>query len=105
MLDSTRRALRTLYQATLGCLIVVPLLAAAAAALPDDFPGKGNIVAVLAACAVATAGVAKVMNDLEDRGLIPAWLKGTDQVPAPSDNGPTAVDPPQDASQDPEVIA
>jgi hypothetical protein len=77
MTESTRRALRTLYQGLIAVVVTIPLLAGVAAALPEEFPYKGRIVAILLTLAAVTAAVSKVLNELEDRGLVPAWLKGT----------------------------
>jgi hypothetical protein len=68
MNDSTRRALRTAYQFLVACIGIVPILALA---LPQSSPLAAKLAVVLGFLAVAT----KVVNALEDRGLIPAWLK------------------------------
>lgn len=65
---AARRALRTLYQATLAMVTLVPLLLAA---LPSGSP----LAVQLAGVAAAVATVSGVVNKLEDSGVIPAWLK------------------------------
>lgn len=67
MNESTRRALRTAYQVVLGAVTVTPLLVTAL----SDTPLAAQIAAFGAAVVVAS----KVVNALEDAGLIPAWLK------------------------------
>lgn len=65
---STKRGLRTLYQAVLAMITLVPALQLV---LPEGSPlavKYGSIVAAVAAVSVA-------VNKAEDAGLIPAWLK------------------------------
>lgn len=69
MSDSTRRALRTLYHGLVGLLTVVPIVLTA---LPDGSP----LAVKLSSVVVASAVVSRVLNGLEDAGLIPAWLRG-----------------------------
>lgn len=68
---STKRTLRSTFHALLAALAVLPLLASSVAA-----PEKG--AAVVAAVAIVT----KVVNALEDAGVIPSWLKD-DSASAP----------------------
>jgi hypothetical protein len=70
--DSTRRSIRTLYQGLIALVIAVPSLAAI---LPTPTP---RIAAIVATTVALAAVVVKVVNVLEDAGLIPAWLKGSD---------------------------
>lgn len=72
MSASTKRAVRTLYQAVLAMIVVVPALLAA---LPEGSP----LAVELAGIAAAVAAVSAAVNRLEDAGLIPAWLK--DEAP------------------------
>lgn len=88
MKDSTRRALRTLYQGILGALavlaIAVPIVQAN---IPDAETGvvwKWLSIACGATVAV-TAVVTKVVNALEAAGKIPAWLKQPAATPAAPD--------------------
>jgi hypothetical protein len=73
--DSTRRALRTalhtLVAAAPVILVVVPALH-----LPP-----GPLAAVGGALVTAAGLVSKAVNVLEDRGLLPAWLKGSSPLP------------------------
>lgn len=82
MNDSTRRSLRTLAHGLVAAAVAIPVMLAA---LPTP-PGRiGEIIGVtLGLC----AGVTKVVNALEDRGLLPAFLKappsaGQHPVPNP----------------------
>lgn len=70
MKDSTRRALRVFLHGLVAVVIAVPVMAAA---LPTPTGRIGEVAAsVVALCVV----VAKVVNALEDAGLIPPILKG-----------------------------
>jgi len=83
MNDSTRRSLRTLYQGIVALLTIVPVLLSIV--LPLLPPGTDLTVKVGAIAASVLAGLAvvtKVINALEDRGLIPAWLKGDTPIDA-----------------------
>lgn len=68
MNDSTRRALRTAYQFLVACIGIVPVLMTVV-------PASSPLAARLAVVLGFLAAVTKVINALEDRGLIPAWLK------------------------------
>lgn len=70
MTDSTKRALRTVYQSILAAVVVVPLLATALEGTP--------LAAKLAVVLTVIGLVSKVVNVLEDSGLIPSWLKNND---------------------------
>ena len=72
--DSTRRALRTAYQFLVACIGIIPVLVLA---VPSDSPLAAKLAVVLGFITVAT----KVVNYLEDKALIPAWLKTP--TPAP----------------------
>lgn len=71
--DSTRRGLRTLYQATLTGLVTIPIvLAAIPQKVLDDNLGLATVIAsILGVLAV----VSKIINTLEDSGVIPPVLK------------------------------
>lgn len=69
--ESTKRAMRTGYHALLALIAIVPLL------MTDLNLGE-KATGIVAAVAL----VAKVVNTLEDAGLIPSWLKG-DDTPSP----------------------
>lgn len=68
MSDSTRRALRTAYQFVIALIAIVPTIALV---LPNDSPIGADIAVVLGWLVI----VSKLINSLEDRGAIPAWLK------------------------------
>ena len=68
MNESTRRGLRTAYQAIVGLVTALPLILFA---LPADVQAAPVAVAV----GVWIAVVSKAVNSLEDAGFIPAWLK------------------------------
>lgn len=63
--DSDKRALRTAFHVLLALLAAIP---AVLAGLPT--------LAVGAQVLVVTAAVSKVVNALEEAGVVPAWLKG-----------------------------
>jgi hypothetical protein len=71
---AARRGLRTVYQAVIALLTVVP---AFLAALPTDSP----IAVKGAGIAVSLGAVSGLINKLEDSGLLPALLKA-DPEPA-----------------------
>jgi len=78
--DATRRALRTIYQFILACVGIIPVLTEL---LPKDSPLVAQLLVVLGFLVAAV----KVLNELEDRGIIPAWLKapaseGANPLPA-----------------------
>lgn len=72
MKDSTKRALRTAYQVVVALIVVAPLLATVLADTP--------MAAQIGTFAAAVAVVSKVVNALEERGVIPAWLKGDETL-------------------------
>jgi hypothetical protein len=77
MKDSTRRSLRTGFQALVSALVAVPTLAAFV-----HFPA--GQAAELAAGIVAGAAIAsKAINALEDAGVIPGWLYNKDASDEP----------------------
>lgn len=76
--DSTRRALRTAYQFVFALIGILPTFALL---LPSDSPLVAQIGVVLGWLIVVT----KFLNSLEDRGVIPAWLK------APASGGANPV--------------
>ncbi len=85
MKDSTRRALRTVYQGLLSLLLVIPIVVLI---LQDSIPDTGErwgIVSSVLGGTVAVVGVVtKIVNALEAARLIPPWLK---------EPAATAVDP------------
>lgn len=75
MKDSTRRMLRTWYQGLVTAVLVVPVLM-------QLLPAKDEQIAKVSAAILAAVGlVAKVINLLEEKGLIPAWLKPDAALP------------------------
>ena len=78
MRPSTKRALRTAYQVVLSLVVIVPVLV-------STLPITAQVTTIVA----AVAAMAKVVNALEDAGMIPAWLKVTAEV--------VAADLPKDA--------
>lgn len=100
MKDSSRRAIRTLYQGIVGAVIVIP---GAVALIQQNIPAEsaerpriwGYVSAGCAALLVVTALVTKAVNALEAAGKMPAWLKQPPATPAspdPSDTGPWPAD-------------
>lgn len=68
MTESNRRALRTTYQIIVALVTGIPLMLIG---LPPDMATSTAAILIGA----WTATVAKLINSLEDAGLIPAWLK------------------------------
>lgn len=113
MSDSTRRALRTAYQALIAAVTTIPvILALLSQVLPAD--STASLATYIVAITAGVAAVSKLLNALEDAGLIPAWLKGdtaiTDQTSSDGTPSittlpePTPVEPPADAPVDPSVV-
>lgn len=73
MKDSTKRALRTLFDVVTGAAVAIPV---AVGAFQANVPLEGTVAAALATTVAVAAAVAKIVNALEDAGVIPAWLKG-----------------------------
>lgn len=69
---AARRGLRTLYQALLAMVTLVPALLAV---LPEGSPAAVRFGGIAAAVATASAAI----NKAEDAGLIPAWLKSDEE--------------------------
>lgn len=91
MKDSTRRALRTAYQAVLAAIVVVPIFALLVKDLfPPDSPTTKLALSISAGMIAVTAAVTKLINALEAAGKIPAWLK----APAATAGNPDPEDGP-----------
>lgn len=76
MNDSTRRTIRTVYQTAVALLTTVPvLLVIVLDALPEGSDIKVRVAAIAASILAGVAAVTKILTALEDRGIIPAWLK------------------------------
>lgn len=70
--ESTKKALRTAYQAVLALIVIIPVIVGV-------MPNQAGPIATVALSLVAAVGFAtKVINALEDRGMIPAWLRQVD---------------------------
>lgn len=80
--DSSARGLRTGYQAFVGLLGLVPTLIACFAVIPQDTPGYAQLVVIMANVVVWTGIASKILNVLEDSGVIPApWKQETKRRP------------------------
>ena len=66
-----KRTIRTVVQLVLGFAIGAPIVLGL---LPTDQATSAQVVEILVIC----AGITRAWNLLEDRGLIPAWLKDDD---------------------------
>lgn len=76
MKDSTRRALRTGYQAIVAAIVVVPVVVWLLQSLfPEGSKAFAVASAVAGAMVTVTAAASKAINALEAAGKIPAWLK------------------------------
>lgn len=73
--DSTARGLRTAYQSLVGLLGLVPTLITVFAFIPQDTPGYAQLVVIMANVVLWTGIASKVINALEDHGIIPAPWK------------------------------
>lgn len=74
MKDSTKRTLRTAYQWGASLLLVVP---AVIGIVQANLPLGETVTSVLATVMGVVLTVTKIHNALEEKGLIPAWLKDT----------------------------
>jgi len=70
--DSTKRTVRTFVQFVVSAAAVLP---AAVLLLP---PSTGRVAAALTGAVVVATAVTKLWNTLEDKGIIPTWLKPDD---------------------------
>jgi hypothetical protein len=68
--DSTKRSLRTLVQGIIAAAVAAPAIFAL---LPTT---DANVLKIEASVVAGAAIVSKLYNLLEERGLLPAWLKG-----------------------------
>lgn len=72
--ESTKRSLRTAYQAVLALIVIIPVIV-------QVMPNQAGPIAVVAATLVAAVTAAtKVINALEDKGAIPAWLRNVNST-------------------------
>ena len=86
MSEATRRALRTLVQVAIALPTLVPVLHAALDWLADVLGADNQVVTWGASILAGVTAVTGLVNVLEERGLIPALLKGgTPVVQAPAD--------------------
>lgn len=91
MKDSTRRALRTAYQAIIAAVPVVLIVALwLKDVFPADSPTTKITLAVSGGMIAVTTAVTKLLNALEAAGKIPAWLK----QPAATSANPDPEAPP-----------
>lgn len=71
MQDGTKRTLRTAYASVVALTTAVPLVLAE---LPAGLVGEST-TAQLVTFAAWTVFVNKAITKLEDRGVVPAWLR------------------------------
>lgn len=93
MTDSTRRALRTGYQTLIAALAAIGVLASFIPQIQATFPEIAALAVTVAGGAVA---VSKVINALEDAGVIPAWLKAGAELSDESGEIEAAPEAPED---------
>lgn len=74
MNNSTKRAIRTAVQ---GLFALAAVLLVAVPIVGQALPA---VAAIGGSVAVAAATLAKLWNALEDKGLIPSWLRDADSV-------------------------
>ena len=84
--DSTARGLRTAYQSVVGLIGLVPTLITIFALIPTDTPGYSQIAIIMANVVLWTGIASKVINALEDKGLIPAPWKQVTAEPVTAQN-------------------
>jgi hypothetical protein len=70
--ESTKKGLRTIYQAIPALAVAIPVLLAT---LPTNWV---RITTIGASVAGAIAVAVKIINALEDKGVIPAFLRDVD---------------------------
>lgn len=80
MSDSTKRAIRTALQVLIALLTAIPTIASSAP----------NVVVIVQVVAVAAA-LSKIINSLEDSGLLPSWLTNLPVVGALFKTKPVAA--------------
>jgi hypothetical protein len=79
--DSSARGLRTVYQSAVGLIGLVPTIIGIFAVIPADTPGYGKIMVIMANVIIWTGIASKLINALEDKGIIPApWKVPGDRV-------------------------
>jgi hypothetical protein len=72
--DSTKRALRTMFHGVVALIGAVPTIIVIAHLTHLD--AQQEVATALTSLVVWSGVASKVLNQLEDAGLIPAWLKG-----------------------------
>ena len=86
--DSTARGLRTAYQSVVGLIGLVPTLIVCFAFIPQDTPGYQQLAVIMANVVIWTGVASKIINALEDRGVIPApWKQATVEPVAVQNKG------------------
>lgn len=75
MSEGTKRTIRTAYASAVAFLLAVPVMVGL---LPIDLI-DGPVEAKIAAFAAWVVFVNKAINTLEDRGVIPAWLRDANE--------------------------
>lgn len=68
MSASTKRVIRTLYQVVVAIVTAAPIVLAA-------LPSEVSAIPLIVGFGAWVAVVARLINTLEDVGIIPAWLK------------------------------
>lgn len=68
MKDSTKRSLRTGYQALVALVTAAPVIVLA-------LPGDVQTIPVVVAFGIWVGVVTRIITALEDAGIIPAWLR------------------------------
>lgn len=68
MSASTKRVIRTLYQVVVAIVTAAPIVLAA-------LPSEVSAIPLIVGFGAWVAVVARLINTLEDAGIIPAWLK------------------------------
>lgn len=75
--DSTKRSLRTFLHGALAFVIAIPTLEPIFDSSAKSLPGGDKLIAYGASLVALSAVVSKIINTLEDAGVIPSWLKVT----------------------------
>lgn len=80
--ESTKRTLRTAYQGIVSLLTSGPLVIASLLGLlevlPFDVSFSGQVVLIATGATAGLVIATKILTTLEDRGVIPAWLREPD---------------------------
>lgn len=70
--ESTKRAIRTAFHLIVGVVTAIPVVVAIITA---NLSVGAEVTAILGTVVATSVTVSKILNALEEMGLIPAWLR------------------------------